>query len=237
MIAASAKAGRRLPHRRCYNYLRLNMRDGRSIVGDAFQEQNAAGICVGLSLVAIAVSDLAAAPEGPIIPLIPGPEVDNYKKAQARSLLKFKVSAQSRYVKIPKLSFTAHVLEAGYGHPVVFIHGGAATAVQFAPMLGALQNAFHMFAADRPGCGLTDKIDYRGVPFREHAVDFVTGILDALKLRKAALVGNSIGGILVACIRSCQTGTGCQTRAHWRSRGQFAPRTGRAQASTKGGFR
>jgi pimeloyl-ACP methyl ester carboxylesterase len=148
----------------------------------------------GLSLAAIAVSGLAAAPQGPIIPLTPGPEVDNYKKAQARSLAKFNVSAQSRYVKIPKLSLTAHVLEAGHGDPVVFIHGGGATAVSFAPMLGALQSTFHTFAPDRPGCGLTDKIDYRGVPFREHAVDFVTGVLDVLKLPKAALVGNSMGG-------------------------------------------
>jgi len=148
----------------------------------------------GFSSAAIAVSGLVAAPPDPIIPLIPGPEVDAYKKAQARSLAKFKVSAQSRYVKIPMLSLTAHVLEAGHGDPVVFIHGGAATAVQFAPMLGALQSQFHTFAPDRPGCGLTDKIDYRGVPFREHAVAFVTGVVDALKLRKGALVGNSMGG-------------------------------------------
>jgi hypothetical protein len=124
----------------------------------------------GFSSAAIAVSDLIAAPPGPIIPLIPSPEVDIYKKAQARSLARFKVSAQSRYVKIPKPSVTAHVLEAGHGDPVVFIHGGAATAVQFAPMLGALQSQFHIFAPDRPGCGLTDKMDYRGVPFREHAI-------------------------------------------------------------------
>lgn len=42
--------------------------------------------------------------------------------------------------------------------------------------------------------GLTDKIDYRGVPFHDHAVSFVSGVLDALKLPKAALVGNSMGG-------------------------------------------
>jgi len=147
-----------------------------------------------LSFAAIGSSDLAAAPQSPIIPLVPGPEVDSYKKAQTGLLEKFKVSAQSRYVKIPKLSLTAHVLEAGHGDPVVLIHGGAATAVQFAPMLGALQSEFHTFTPDRPGCGLTDKIDYRGVSFREHAVDFITGVLDALQLRKAALVGNSMGG-------------------------------------------
>ena len=136
----------------------------------------------------------AAGAQNRITRLTPSPEVDNYKKAQALSLARFQVSARSRFVKIPKLSLTAHVLEAGRGDPVVLVHGGGATAVYFAPMLAALQKDFHTFAPDRPGCGLTDKIDYRGVPFRQHAVDFMTGLLDAVKLPRAALVGNSMGG-------------------------------------------
>lgn len=147
----------------------------------------------GLSFAGI-TAHAAAAPQNRITRLAPSPEVDNYKKAQALSLARFKVSAQSRFVNIPMLSLTAHVLEAGRGNPVVLVHGGGASAVQFAPMLAALQNDFHTFAPDRPGCGLTDKIDYRGVPFRQHAVDFITGLLDALKLPRAALVGNSMGG-------------------------------------------
>ena len=67
-------------------------------------------------------------------------------------------------------------------------------AVQFAPLLGGLQGSLRCFAPDRPGCGLTDKIDYVGVPFRQHAVDFVKSLVDELHLPKAAIAGNSMGG-------------------------------------------
>ena len=129
-----------------------------------------------------------------ITPVAPGPEVDQFRKAQGILLLKYGISARSRYLRLKQPPLTAHVLEAGEGMPVLLLHGGGATAAQFAPLMGAMQKEFHLFAPDRPGCGLTDKIDYRGIPFREHAVDFVGGILDGLELPKAAIVANSMGG-------------------------------------------
>jgi hypothetical protein len=84
-----------------------------------------------LTFATVAVPEFAAAAQqSPIIPLIPSVAIDSYKKAEARSLAKFKVAGRSRYVKLPRLSLTAHVLEAGHGDPVVLIHGGNATAVQ-----------------------------------------------------------------------------------------------------------
>jgi pimeloyl-ACP methyl ester carboxylesterase len=74
------------------------------------------------------------------------------------------------------------------------VHGGGAFAAQFAPLLAGLEKQFRIFAPDRPGCGLSDNFNYRGVPFREHAVGFMTDLLDALRLPKSAVVGNSMGG-------------------------------------------
>ena len=131
---------------------------------------------------------------GAVTPIVPGPEVDQFKIAQQKLLLRYGVSARSRYVNVAKPALTAHVLEAGRGEPVLLLHGGIATACHFAPLIGFLQQQFQVFAVDRPGCGLTDKINYRGVPLREHAVDFVAGTMDALQLPKAAIVANSLGG-------------------------------------------
>lgn len=47
---------------------------------------------------------------------------------------------------------------------------------------------------DRPGHGLTSDIDYRGIDYRQHAVDWMTGVLDGLGVQRADLVGNSMGG-------------------------------------------
>ena len=130
----------------------------------------------------------------PVIPLVEGPEVARYRRAQERVLAKYAVEARSRSVRLRTPALQAHVLVAGRGEPLVLIHGGGAEAAQFAPLLGGLQGNVHCFAPDRPGCGLSDKIDYVGVPFRQHIVDFMTSLLDELRLPKAALAGNSMGG-------------------------------------------
>ena len=122
------------------------------------------------------------------------PDIHVYKKAQQQLLLKYGVAAKSRFIKIMKPKLKAHVLEVGNGSPVVMLHGGGTTAANLLPLMSALQNEYRLFAPDRPGCGLTDPFDYRNVPFREHAIDFVTSIFDKLKLDECSIVANSMGG-------------------------------------------
>jgi pimeloyl-ACP methyl ester carboxylesterase len=86
------------------------------------------------------------------------------------------------------------VLEGGQGDPVLLLHGGNGVAAQWEPLLSRLSSGFHIYAPDRPGCGLTDMFNYRDVPLREHAVNFVRSTMDALGLKTVNLVGNSMGG-------------------------------------------
>ncbi|MFI5394801.1 MAG: alpha/beta fold hydrolase [Candidatus Binatia bacterium] len=88
----------------------------------------------------------------------------------------------------------AHLLEAGRGEPVVILHGGDGEAVDWAPLMGALQDSVKTYAVDRPGFGLTERFDYQHVDLRSHAADFVTSVLDALDIHAATLVGGSMGG-------------------------------------------
>ena len=119
----------------------------------------------------------------------------NFIQAQDKLLKKYGVTAQSRYVTLNKPPLTLHLLEAGKGEPVLMLHGGGSVACQMAPLMGALQNDFHLIVPDRPGCGLSDMINYNEVPsFREHAVDCIASLLDNLKLDKVSLIGNSMGG-------------------------------------------
>jgi len=136
----------------------------------------------------------AMAQSAPITPVVPGAEIDAFKTAQQAVLQKYGVPAKSRYVKLKQPVLTAHVLEAGRGEPVVMLHGGGQFACQLAPLMSFLQEEFHVFAVDRPGCGLTDKLDYRDIVIRQHAIEVVTSVLDGLELPKAALVGHSMGG-------------------------------------------
>jgi len=85
------------------------------------------------------------------------------------------------------------VTEAGSGPPVLLIHGLGATKVSFLPTVAALADRHRAIAVDLPGFGDSDK------PLRApyHAAYFaaaMTGLLDALEIERADVVGNSMGG-------------------------------------------
>ena len=148
----------------------------------------------GLSCLGVPAERLIGDQQNPVIRLAPGPEVEAFKRAQTHVLEKFHVRAQSKFVSLRNPALRAHILVTGHGDPVVMVHGGGAVAVLFAPLFAALAGEFRVFAPDRPGCGLTDKFNYSGVSFRSHAVDFLTSALNALRLPRASIVGNSMGG-------------------------------------------
>lgn len=120
--------------------------------------------------------------------------VRHFTELQARLLGHYGVRAASRFVRLERPAMTAHVLVAGRGEPVVILHGGDGEAVNWAPLLAPLQDRVAAFAADRPGCGLSDAFDYRTVDLRSHAADFVASLLDGLGLESASLVAGSMGG-------------------------------------------
>jgi pimeloyl-ACP methyl ester carboxylesterase len=127
-------------------------------------------------------------------PLPPGPDVDRFKQAQRKLLSVYGVSAKSRFVTLKSSLLSAHVLAAGEGPSVLLIHGGGLFGASWVQLLAPLQTQFHAFAPDMPGCGLTYRVDYRGLPFRTAAERFVTEIMDTLHLKEAAVVGHSLGG-------------------------------------------
>ena len=97
----------------------------------------------------------------------------------------------SRFADLP--SGKMHYNEAGSGHPVILIHGSGAGASgwsNFSPNIEALAQHFHVVAVDIIGWGQSDAIVnnvYTG-PVQ------IIELMDALGLRTAALVGNSMGG-------------------------------------------
>lgn len=123
---------------------------------------------------------------------------DDSRKAFAErqeELLRFyDLPARSRYIDIERPQMRVHLLEAGEGEPLILIHGGDGEGALWAPLMAALKADFRLYALDRPGCGLSDPFDYRGVDIRRHAGDFVTSVLDALGLESATLVACSMGG-------------------------------------------
>lgn len=88
-----------------------------------------------------------------------------------------------------------HYNEAGSGHPVILLHGsgpGSTGWSNFRANIGPLSESFHVYAVDMPGWGESDtQTPDTGYDHRAALIAF----MDALGIEKAALVGNSMGGI------------------------------------------
>jgi pimeloyl-ACP methyl ester carboxylesterase len=83
--------------------------------------------------------------------------------------------------------------QAGTGAPLLAIHGLGGTKASFLPTLAALADSHRVIAVDLPGFGESAKpiaAPYNAPWFAQT----MTGLLDALELPRADLVGNSMGG-------------------------------------------
>jgi pimeloyl-ACP methyl ester carboxylesterase len=98
-----------------------------------------------------------------------------------------------RFQSIETASGRLSILTAGRGDPVVMMHGLGATKGSFLPTVAALADRFRVIAVDLPGFGDSDKplgAAYHP-PFFARAV---VHLLDSLKIGRAHLIGNSMGG-------------------------------------------
>jgi pimeloyl-ACP methyl ester carboxylesterase len=86
-----------------------------------------------------------------------------------------------------------HVIEAGEGVPVVFLHGSNTSSLSLMPLFEHLEGV-RAIAVDRPGFGLSEPVRVPRERFRDAAIEFLDELLDELELERPALAGNSMGG-------------------------------------------
>ena len=87
-------------------------------------------------------------------------------------------------------------LEAGSGPTVILLHGLGGSAQAWQLNIAPLAEKFHVFVPDQIGFGKSDKplVNYR---IRTY-VDFLDQFCKQLKIDRATLVGNSMGGWIAA---------------------------------------
>ncbi|HEX8558123.1 MAG TPA: alpha/beta fold hydrolase [Pyrinomonadaceae bacterium] len=87
-------------------------------------------------------------------------------------------------------------VEAGSGPVVVLLHGLGGSALNWAFNTPALAQKFRVIVPDQVGFGRSDKpfVNYRVATY----VDFLDKLLAELKVERASLVGNSMGGWVAA---------------------------------------
>ncbi|MBB3749381.1 4,5:9,10-diseco-3-hydroxy-5,9,17-trioxoandrosta-1(10),2-diene-4-oate hydrolase [Mycolicibacterium sp. BK634] len=103
----------------------------------------------------------------------------------------------SRYAQV-RDDMRLHFHEAGVGNPqtVVLLHGGgpgASSWSNFSRNIAVLAKHFHVLAVDQPGYGHSDK-HAEHEQYNRYSATALLNLFDHLKIERADLVGNSLGG-------------------------------------------
>ncbi len=87
---------------------------------------------------------------------------------------------------------TYALVREGPGTPLLLIHGGLAEASNWYSCAAMFEGK--VVIPDRPGCGLSHAMNYRGVDYRRAAAEWLLTLANGLGAERVDVVGNSMGG-------------------------------------------
>ena len=121
--------------------------------------------------------------------------LEQYRAAENRLWDHYGLTPTKHFVCLPKFNIKVRVLEVGQGEPLLFVHGSPNAAPKWAPLAAQLSD-FRCLLLDRPGCGLSEPVDYTHLDLRAFGVDLLSLTLDGLDVPQASVVASSLGGAL-----------------------------------------
>jgi len=127
-----------------------------------------------------------------------------YKNAQAEAafmaeyngaLERLTVPYETKYV--PTSYGDTHMIVSGPkgGEPIIVLHGGDIDSTFMIPIIAGLAQSYRVYALDIIGYAGKSKA-VKSIEDRAMFVEWLTGVLDALNIEKAHMVGWSLGGFL-----------------------------------------
>lgn len=121
--------------------------------------------------------------------------VTQFKEAERRLWDRYDLSPEERTVALDDSGRNVRCWEVGSGPPLLFIHGGTAVGSTWVPLIDRVGDR-RCIVIDRPGCGLSDPVDYHSIDPRHYSVEVIAGVLDELDVESVVIVGNSYGGTI-----------------------------------------
>lgn len=117
--------------------------------------------------------------------------MQRYREAELALWHHYGLQPTERFVELGSPAVRLRVSEVGSGEPVLLVHGTGGPGTW--PSLVHELEGFRCLLLDRPGWGLSSPVDYHGHEYKPLVADLLSGVLDALGVHRAHVMGASIG--------------------------------------------
>jgi pimeloyl-ACP methyl ester carboxylesterase len=114
-----------------------------------------------------------------------------YRDAERALWTRYGLAPTERFLDVDAPSTRVRVLDVGFGEPVLFVHGLLGPDA-FAPLVRELRD-FRCLVLDRPGWGLSTRVDFASSRHGSLAANILKDVLVGLGLDRAHVVGASVG--------------------------------------------
>jgi len=115
-------------------------------------------------------------------------------EAEARLFKRYGLEPVESFVDLPTAQVGLRVLSVGTGPALLMLHGVSLAGGVWVPLLGDL-SGYRAYLVELPGHGLSGPVDCRIGAVRDHTLNLIDDLFDALALETAPLAGHSLGGM------------------------------------------
>jgi len=119
--------------------------------------------------------------------------VERYRAAELNLWHRHELEPTEQFLDLESPAASLRVVTLGSGRPVLFVHGTVGPGGW--PSLIAELPGFRSIVLDRPGWGMSSAIDFSAQDYGALVAEIMQGVLDALEIEQAHVVGGSIGNV------------------------------------------
>lgn len=122
------------------------------------------------------------------------PAADRFRRAEAAIWAHYGLAPTERVVQLTNPRLSVRILEVGSGRPVLMVHGTIGSGA-FPSLIDAVGGQRRFIIIDRPGWGSSEPIEMTAHDYRRLSADILAGVLHALGIDEATVIGGSIGNV------------------------------------------
>ena len=127
------------------------------------------------------------------------------REAETRVFARGGLQPEESFLDLASATVRLRVLSVGTGPSLVLLHGVSLADTVWAPWLADLAG-YRALLVELPGHGLSGPVAYRPGTVRDHSLDLMDDLFDALGLATAPVVGHSLGGMFALWYAAARPG-------------------------------